>query len=318
MLIRLQKILAQAGFGSRRACETFITEGRVLVDGKVVQELGSKADPESQTISLDGQRIAGPGRTAKTIQEQRQKVYYVLNKPKGVLCTNEDPSGRPLAVQLVPEKRRIFCVGRLDKETEGLLLLTNDGDLTQELTHPRYGVPKVYVAKVEGMASGAQIDKLRAGVFLSEGRTQGAAVRIRKRTKKTSVLELTITEGRNREVRRVLAAVGLRCRSLKRVRIGPIRLARLSKGEHRRLVREEVESLKKAVARARNNTAQQANERKFGRTEKGGSEKRPSHSRQHRPWEKGSAYPVKKRNKGSPSKDKRARKDNQWSGPNYA
>lgn len=313
MLIRLQKILAQAGFGSRRSCETFITEGRVLVDGKVVQELGAKADPESQTVSLDGQRIAGPGRTAKTIREQKQKVYYVLNKPKGVLCTNEDPSGRPLAVQLIPERRRIFCVGRLDKETEGLLLLTNDGEMTQELTHPRYGVPKVYVAKVEGMASGAQIEKLKAGVFLAEGRTQGAVVRVRKRSKKMSVLELTITEGRNREVRRILAAVGLRCRTLKRVRVGPIRLARLPAGDFRKLSRDEVEELRRVVTRARNSASKQrprppASQRKPDQDRRLETEKRPARDRSHRPWEKKAAKPGKKQGKKTSAKPFRAKR----------
>src|SRR4051812_20147188 len=147
-LIRLQKILAHAGCGSRRACETLIEEGRVTVDGAVIRQLGSKADPETQSIELDGQRVAGPGKKSKSIQDASDKVYYMLNKPRGVLSTNEDPSGRALAIQLVPEKRRIYCVGRLDLDTEGLLLLTNDGELTNQLTHPKYGVEKAYIAKV--------------------------------------------------------------------------------------------------------------------------------------------------------------------------
>src|SRR5215831_19729244 len=171
--VRLQKLLAQAGFGSRRSCETFIVEGRVTVDGVVVRELGSKADPETQTVELDGQKVAGPGRLSKSIRDAEEKVYYMLNKPRGVLCTNEDPSGRPLAIQMIPERRRIFCVGRLDLDTEGLVLLTNDGELTNQLTHPRYGVEKTYIAKVDGLVTRDQVRKLESGVHLAEGRTQG-------------------------------------------------------------------------------------------------------------------------------------------------
>ena len=248
--IRLQKILAHAGFGSRRACEKFIVEGRVTVDGVMVRQLGSKADPETQAVALDGQKVTGPGRTTKTVREGADRVYYILNKPKGVLCTNEDPSGRPLAVQMIPERRRIYCVGRLDLDTEGLILLTNDGELTNQLTHPRYGVSKTYLAKVSGNVSLSQIRKLEHGVHLAEGRTHGALVRVRKRSDRASTLELTISEGMNRQVRRMLAHVDLQCHSLKRVAIGPLRLGELPDGAYRKLSSHELESLWKAIEHA--------------------------------------------------------------------
>jgi len=248
--IRLQKILAQAGCGSRRACEVFITDGRVTVDSVIVRQLGSKADPETQTIELDGNKVAGPGKLAKGVKASGEHVYWMLNKPKGVLCTNEDPSGRPLAVQMVPERRRVFCVGRLDKDTEGLILLTNDGELTNQLTHPRYGVEKVYVARVDGRALPQQIAKLQRGVHLAEGKTQGARVRLRKSAGSQSILELCISEGMNRQVRRMLAAVGLYVRGLKRISVGPVRLGEIGPGESRQLTGDEVDRLRAAIRNA--------------------------------------------------------------------
>jgi 23S rRNA pseudouridine2605 synthase len=204
---------------------------------------------------LDGEKAAGPGKVTKDIRAQGEKVYYALNKPRGVLCTNQDPAGRPLAVQLIPEKRRIFCVGRLDLDTEGLILLTNDGELTNLLTHPRYGIPKTYIGKVDGAVSGTQIEHLKRGVRLAEGRTQGALVRIRKRSRQSSVLEIAIEEGLNRQVRRMLAAVGLKCRRLKRVRIGPLRLGFLPEGAFRKLSQVELEQLIQAAQRAARRSA---------------------------------------------------------------
>ena len=248
--IRLQKILASAGFGSRRGCETFITEGRVSVDGAVVSELGAKADIESQNVELDGRKIAGPGKLSKSMRDADERVYYALNKPKGALCTNDDPAGRPVAVQMIPEKRRIFCVGRLDLDTEGLILLTNDGDLTNRLTHPRYGVPKTYLARVEGDVGSIQMRKLQTGMHLAEGRTQGAKVRIRRKEGRHCVLEITISEGMNRQVRRMLARVELKCRSLKRIAIGPIKLGELDAGEFRKLTTDELDRLNLAISDA--------------------------------------------------------------------
>jgi len=248
--IRLQKILATAGFGSRRGCEVFITEGRVSVDGAVVVELGAKADVESQSVELDGRKVAGPGKLSKSMRENDERVYYALNKPKGALCTNDDPAGRPVAVQMIPEKRRIFCVGRLDLDTEGLILLTNDGDLTNRLTHPRYGVPKTYLARVEGDMGPAQMRRLQTGMHLAEGRTQGAKVRVRRKEGRHCVLEITISEGMNRQVRRMLARVELKCRALKRIGIGPIKLGEMEPGEYRKLTTDELERLNIAISEA--------------------------------------------------------------------
>ena len=248
--VRLQKILASAGFGSRRGCEAFITEGRVSVDGSIITELGAKADAESQSIELDGRKIAGPGKLAKSLRDTEGKVYYALNKPKGALCTNEDPAGRPIAINMIPEKRRIFCVGRLDLDTEGLILLTNDGALTNQLTHPRYGVPKTYIARVEGDLNPAKMHKLQGGVHFSEGRTQGAKIRVRRKEGRFSLLEITISEGMNRQVRRMLARVDLKCRHLKRVAIGPIKLNEMQPGEYRQLSEDELARLRKAIGEA--------------------------------------------------------------------
>ncbi|MCY3023937.1 MAG: pseudouridine synthase [Planctomycetota bacterium] len=282
-LVRLQKIMAHAGCGSRRACERFIEEGRVTVDGVVVQQLGSKADPETQSITLDGEKVAGPGRRSKTVIAAGEHVYHMLNKPRGVLSTNEDPSGRPLAIQLVPEKRRIFCVGRLDRDTEGLLLLTNDGELTNQLTHPRFGIEKTYMAKVSGAVSAAQIAKLERGVHLAEGRTQGARVRVRKRMGQSSTLELTISEGMNRQVRRILAAVGLACRQLRRVAIGPLRLGDLPVGMSRPLAPEELVRLRAAIRHAE--AAASARGARRGPPSRRDEERRP------RPDERGGPQP---------------------------
>ncbi len=300
--IRLQKILAEAGFGSRRSCETFILEGRVSVDGTVVRELGVKADPENQSILLDGQRISGPGRTAKSVKNQKLKVYYILHKPKGVLCTNDDPAGRPLAIQLIPEKRRIFCVGRLDKESEGLILLTNDGDLTQQLTHPKYGVSKVYIAKVDGMVSIPQIEKLKAGVYLAEGRTKSSFVRVRKKKRKTSVLEITISEGMNRQVRRILAAVGLKCRSLKRIQIGPIKLGAMPEGAYRHLSSEEFKRLHQHIERAQKTAEAHPparTARPHGTSKTKQKDQRIESDSRHRPWEKPYAKGPKAKKKSA-------------------
>ena len=237
---RLQKILARAGYGSRRACERLILDGRVSVDGRTVSELGTRADPERQRIAVDG----------KPIGKLEDLVYYALNKPSGVLCSSFDPEGRPLAVDLIPERRRIYTVGRLDKDTEGLILLTNDGELTNLLTHPRYGVPRTYLARVAGDVTPAVVAKLRRGVWLSEGRTGPAIVRVKRRGRNSSTITVSIREGLNREVRRMLASVGLKVRRLRRIRIGRLRLDDMPAGSFRRLSAEEVRELRECAERA--------------------------------------------------------------------
>lgn len=236
----LQKILARAGCGSRRACERLILDGRVTVDGTTVSELGVRADPERQKIAVDG----------KPVKKLESFVYYALNKPKGVLCSSSDPEGRPLAVALIPEKRRIYTVGRLDKDTEGLILLTNDGEFANLLTHPRYRIPRTYLARVVGKADFSVADKLRRGVWLSEGKTGPANVKVLRRSRGFSTLIVSIREGLNREVRRMLAKVGLKVKRLRRIRIGSLRLDDMPIGAYRKLTEAEVAKLRKYAERA--------------------------------------------------------------------
>jgi 23S rRNA pseudouridine2605 synthase len=233
---RLQKILAAAGIASRRKCEELILEGLVQVNGKVVDTLPAFADPDKDTIIASGRRL-----------RPQQKVYFLLNKPKGVICTNFDPQNRPKAIDLIPTRHRIFCAGRLDIDTTGLLILTNDTELANRLTHPRYGLTKTYIAVVKGKIEGAQAEKLKQGIWLAEGRTSQARVKILNRGPQESLVEVTITEGLNREVRRMLAKVGLPVKSLKRTRIGRIDSRGLGVGKFRLLTHAEIAYLKKTT-----------------------------------------------------------------------
>ena len=237
---RLQKVLAAAGLGSRRHCEELILAGRVEVDGKVVTELGTRVGPDREQIRVDGVRLRQP-----------KRVYYALNKPPGVVCTNRDPSGRPRAIDLVPGQRaRLFTVGRLDLNSEGLILLTNDGDLANRLKHPRYRIEKTYRVLVAGQPGQEVAARLRRGVRLAEGLVRVASARIKKRHKQSTLLEIVLNEGRNREIRRVLARVGHKVLRLTRIGIGPLRLGGLAPGEHRRLGHREVAALRRAATRA--------------------------------------------------------------------
>jgi 23S rRNA pseudouridine2605 synthase len=230
---RLQKILARAGFGSRRASEALIAAGRVRVNGEVAA-LGARADPETDRIEVDGAVLGiRPG-----------LVHYLLNKPAGVVTTASDPRGRPTVVGLVPAEPRVFPVGRLDADTEGLLLLTNDGELAHRLTHPSFGVDKEYVADVEGRPTRGALRRLREGVELEDGPTAPAKVSL----VGDRLLRITIHEGRKRQVRRMCDAVGLPVRRLVRVRIGPIADRRLAPGEWRALEPDEVRALERAAA----------------------------------------------------------------------
>ncbi|MHC4399819.1 MAG: pseudouridine synthase [Planctomycetota bacterium] len=231
---RLQAVLAAAGAGSRRKCEELILAGRVEVDGKIVTELGTRVDPDRQKIRLDGATLEKP-----------KRVYYALNKPPGVVCTNQDPSGRARAVDLIPkEQSRLFTVGRLDMHSEGLILLTNDGQLADRLTHPRYGVNKTYRVLVAGHPTRQLIAQIRRGVHLAEGIARVAGVRIKKRYRQSTLLEMVLAEGRNREIRRVLARAGHKVLRLVRVAIGPLRLDDLASGVYRRLRPREVAALR--------------------------------------------------------------------------
>ncbi len=236
---RIQKLLAAAGFGSRRACEELIVEGRVAVNGHVLRQLPVLVDPEVDGVTVDG----------KPVRPER-KVYFVLHKPRNVVCTNNDPDGRTRAIDLLPGVReRVFPVGRLDAESTGLLLLTNDGAMAERLAHPRYGVPKTYRAEVAGRLDDATLDRIRRGVWLSDGRTGQAEAEIIHRREQSTIVEITLREGRNREVRRILAKLGHKVYRLTRIRIGPLSLRKLPLGAARSLNERELTSLKRFCER---------------------------------------------------------------------
>jgi 23S rRNA pseudouridine2605 synthase len=229
---RLQKILAAAGVDSRRKCEDLIVEGSVRVNRKVVDQLPAFADPDVDLITVDGRRI-----------RQCEKVYYLLNKPKGVICTNSDPQGRRKAIDLVPSSQRVFCVGRLDGDTTGLIIITNDSELTNRMTHPKFGLAKRYVATVKGALLGPQIERLKKGIWLAEGKTSMASIKVLKSSHTQSSLEISLKKGMNRQIRRMLARVGLNVKTLKRTRIGRIEIRGLGTGRYRLLGKAEVDHL---------------------------------------------------------------------------
>ena len=238
---RLHKVLANSGVASRRRCEELISGGQVTVDGKVITELGTKVDPEKSRIVFAGQLVRPP-----------KGVTLVLHKPRRVLTTTSDDKGRKTVMNLVPALReRIYPVGRLDWDSEGLLLLTNDGDLANLLTHPRYGVPRTYHARIKGDLTAEVLEKLQRGVWLSEGKTGPVRVYVKKRMQGGAIIEATIREGMNREIRRVFAKFGLKVRRLKRIRVGPLGLGGLGSGQCRMLTPKEVEDLKKSAREAR-------------------------------------------------------------------
>src|SRR5919106_540587 len=236
---RLQKILSHAGIASRRAAEKLIAEGRVTVNGKPVREMGTKADPARDDIRVDGRRVKGPERLR----------YILLYKPPGYVTTRSDPERRPTVMDLTGGVREyVYPVGRLDFDTEGLLLLTNDGNLAAVLTHPRHEVERTYEAHVAGMPDADAIDRLRRGIPLDRRRTHPAdVILLNKRPHdREGILLITIREGRNRQVRRMLEAVGHPVRKLRRTKIGPLSDRRLRPGEWRDLLPKEVAALQRA------------------------------------------------------------------------
>jgi pseudouridine synthase len=239
---RLQKILSQAGIASRRASEQLMLEGRVTVNGTTVRELGTKADAASDEIRVDGRRITMPERHR----------YLLLNKPRGYVTTRSDPQRRPTVIDLLAGVRDyVYPVGRLDYETGGLLILTNDGDLAARLTHPRHGVARVYEAKVLGVPDAHDLERLSRGVTVEGQRMTATSVRVLpSRNDRHATLQITIHEGRNRQVRNMLEAIGHPVDQLTRIAIGPIRDAKLKLGRWRDLTDAEVKSLKKLSAAA--------------------------------------------------------------------
>ncbi|HZK18172.1 MAG TPA: pseudouridine synthase [Clostridia bacterium] len=235
---RLQKVMARAGVASRRKCEDLISSGRVSVNGNLVEELGTKVNPDRDIIRVDG----------KNINIDREKVYIILNKPRGVVTTVHDPRGRKKVTDLVDTAGvRVFPVGRLDMDTEGLLLLTNDGGIAHRLTHPKFEVEKTYHVKVEGIPQERDLAKLRRGISLEDGPTTPAKVRVLRIGKSNVLVRITIREGRKRQVRRMFEYIGHKVIGLKRVGFGPLNLGGLKSGSCRALTNRELKSVKNEV-----------------------------------------------------------------------
>jgi 23S rRNA pseudouridine2605 synthase len=231
-------VLAHAGFGSRRACEEFILQGRVSINGEVVRQLGTRVDPGIARIAVDGEPI-----------QLESIVYYAVNKPKGYVSTNFDPSGRPRVVDLLPEiPQRVYTVGRLDEDSTGLMILTNDGDLANRLAHPRFGVEKLYRALVAGLPGPDMLRKLTEGIWLSDGKVRAKRARVVGRQGQATLLELVLAEGKKREIRRMLSKLGHKVMSLNRLAVGPISLKGLPPGDCRPLTRHEIELLRKVAS----------------------------------------------------------------------
>lgn len=235
-LVRLNKMLADNGVASRRHADRLIAAGQVTIDGEIVTELGTKVDPARQKVEIDGVVLRPEG---------ERHNYYLLNKPAGVVCTNDAREARPRAVDLIGDRKkgRIFPVGRLDEETVGLLILTNDGDFANRLAHPRYQVPKTYRVQVDGWVKDADVEALRDGVRVAGFRADFERVRLLKRGERSSSLLVTLREGKNREIRRVFAALDLRVRKLWRVAIGTLHARGLKVGSWRPLTRPEIDEL---------------------------------------------------------------------------
>jgi 23S rRNA pseudouridine2605 synthase len=238
MLQRLNKYLAQQGIASRRAADRLIVEGRVSVNRKIVEDLGVKIDPESDKIAVDGKGVAAV----------HEMLYIMLHKPVGCLVTKDDPEGRPTVMDLIPKlKTPVFPVGRLDYNSEGLLLLTNDGELAYRLTHPRYEIVKKYAVQVTGEVTPADAARLQKGIFVEGHRTAPARIKIFEHSPRRSILLVEIHEGRKREVRQMLEGVGHPVQTLKRVEFAGLRLAPLTYGKWRFLKKQEVQFLRQKV-----------------------------------------------------------------------
>lgn len=229
--------MAAAGVESRRNCEELILSGVVRVNRKVVDELPVFADPDVDMITVNGRRI-----------RESQKVYYLLNKPKGIICTNRDPQGRKKAIDLINTTERIFCIGRLDIDTTGAIILTNDTELANKLTHPKFGLEKVYLVGVKGKITVEAVEKLKKGIWLAERKTSKAKVKVIKSSYSQSFLQITISEGLNRQIRRMVAKTGYKVSSLKRIQIGKLGIRGIGTGRYRKLSGPEVGYLKKVTS----------------------------------------------------------------------
>jgi pseudouridine synthase len=264
MLSRLQKILSAAGIASRRAAETYITEGRVSVNGETVTALGSKADPDTDDIRVDGRRV----------KSAQRRLYILMYKPRGYITTRSDPQRRPTVIDLLSNggvRDYVYPVGRLDYESEGLILLTSDGDLAAQLTHPSHGVPREYEARVRGVPDRHALERIAKGVVLDRRKTAPAEIALKKVVEgddgQQAVLSIVLREGRNRQVRNMCDAIGHPVVRLRRVRIGSITDDNIRPGEFRELSPREIASLKKMAAAAV--PARPAPQKRAGRTPAG-------------------------------------------------
>lgn len=241
--VRLHKVIAEAGVTSRRKAELLIAQGRVTVNGKLVTTLGTSVDPETEVIVVDGRRLT----------MRPSKLYMLLHKPRGYLTTCEDDQGRPTVFDLLKRPpRRLFPVGRLDVNSEGVLLLTNDGELANRLLHPRYHIPRTYLVKIQGLITEEEVQGLRRGVRLEDGKTLPAQIQILRQAEKTSWLRLTLYEGRHRQIHRMLQHCGgYTVKRLQRVAMGPLTLAGLPPSDWRYLEPFEVQRLKRVCQRPR-------------------------------------------------------------------
>lgn len=264
---RLQKVLAAAGIASRRACEELIAQGRVSVNGEL-STLGDKVDGSRDVVALDGERV----------NVDPDLIYVMLNKPRGVITTADDPEGRPTVLDLVNVQQRVFPVGRLDRDTEGLVLLTNDGELANTLMHPAYEVERIYVALVPGPVRREALARLREGVELADGPARPKSVRQLEQEKSKALLEVVMTEGRKREVRRLLGGVGLTVERLARVSYGGVELGELRQGKWRFLTQGEIGRLH-AATRKPGDRATSRSRNKSTKKPSGGRGRRPSGSR---------------------------------------
>jgi 23S rRNA pseudouridine2605 synthase len=261
MLERLQKIISAAGVASRRAAEDIILEGRVRVNGKVVSELGSMADPGKDHIKVDG----------KLINPQQPQTYIMLYKPAGYITTMSDPEKRPTVQDFLKGVRtRVYPVGRLDYNTEGMLLLTNDGDFAHLITHPSHELPKTYLVKVKGQLDDATLEKLAKGIYLDDGKTAPARVRKVRREEANSWIEIAIYEGRKRQVRRMMDRVGHSVIRLKRIKIGPISLGDLPMGTYRHLTPDEVKMLRATATEDKSQKSEVRSQKSEVRSQKSG------------------------------------------------
>jgi len=273
---RLQKVMAEAGIASRRHCEEMILDGQVKVNGKVITELPCFVDPGHDIIIIGGRKL-----------HAEKKVYYLLNKPKKAICTNEDPQGRLRAIDLLPGVRqRVYPVGRLDNDSQGLLLMTNDGELANQLTHPRYGVVKTYLVELAEAISEDDVEKLKKGIHLEQGKASAEKVVVIHSGPKQSMLEIWLREGRNRQIRRMLARLGYSVKQLTRIRIGKLSLRGLGPGKFRELTEDEVKHLRFIVSSGQKQVEEKTIQKtRIKRTKKAGG---PAKSR--------GTYPEKTKN----------------------